>query len=197
MWLSLRLHLIDESYIFNIKDFTNNSTQDNNMFSRESTLELSLLYQLSIKESGTYEIFGDWDYLSHQVIASPFKPIQWVDKMDIFGYRYVKGFYPTVSKYLVAELKREEAILEDIDQLLKYVDWINSEYSLGDYSMIKAYLVASEFSQEVIDYTRDVGKRFYTTILRDDRTSEIWDDITLVKYKYDTYKERTHFEVIK
>ena len=39
---------------------------------------------------------------------------------------------------------------EVIDQVMKYVDWINQEYAYGDYSMIEAYVVAADFSESVV-----------------------------------------------
>jgi hypothetical protein len=42
--------------------------------------------------------FGKWDYLLHQVVASPFKPVDYMDKMDVFGYRFIPSF-STISKY--------------------------------------------------------------------------------------------------
>lgn len=37
-----------------------------------------------------------------------------------------------------------------IDQIMKYVDWINQEYAHGDYSMIEAYVVAADFPDSVV-----------------------------------------------
>ena len=54
-------------------------------------------YLCSILEKDNDTPFGRWDYVSHQVAASPFKPVDYMDKMDIFGYRYIKGF-KTISK---------------------------------------------------------------------------------------------------
>lgn len=82
-----------------------------------------------VNDPGT--IFGSWDYVSHQVIASPFKAIDYMGKMDVFGYRYIKN-YDTVSKYLLIEIKKDSATIEVIDQLMKYNDWINQEYANGD-----------------------------------------------------------------
>src|SRR5260370_10494615 len=65
----------------------------------------------------------------------------YMDKMDLFGYSYVPGFKPTKSRFLVCEIKRDAAHLEDIDQLMKYVDWVRDEYCYGDYAMIRAFLV--------------------------------------------------------
>ncbi|BDH60305.1 hypothetical protein MTP04_04350 [Lysinibacillus sp. PLM2] len=79
-------------------------------------------------KTDTKSIFGQWDYLTHQVVASPFKPVDYMDKMDVFGYRFIPG-YKTISKYLVIEIKRDIANVEVVHQIMKYVDWVNKEYS--------------------------------------------------------------------
>ncbi|MDC3418358.1 endonuclease NucS domain-containing protein [Aquibacillus salsiterrae] len=185
----------NNNYTFNPIDFYNNSAMKNGLFRRETTVEISVLYQLASNDKETSMVFGNWDYLSRQVVASPFKPVNWMDKMDIFGYRYIKG-YDTISKYLVMELKREEALVSDVDQLLKYVDWINNEYSFGDYSMIKSLLIASNFSEEAKIHAKNVGSRKYTTGLRGESVSEEWNDISLVTYKYDESREKVEFEIV-
>jgi RecB family endonuclease NucS len=95
-------------------------------------IEAALMEILSNEKDS---IFGSWDYISHQVVASPFKPIDYMDKMDMFGFRYIKGF-ETISKYLTIEIKKDAAKKDVIDQVMKYVDWINEEYAYGDYGMI-------------------------------------------------------------
>jgi hypothetical protein len=129
----------------------------------EMAIEAGILHQSSIKDERTCQIFGEWDYLSHQVIASPFKPIDYMDKMDLFGYSYIPDFRPTKSRFLVGEVKRNAAKLEDVDQLLKYVDWVKDEYCYGDYSMINAFLVAYRFDPGVVQHKQTVGLRRYTT----------------------------------
>ncbi|WBL16883.1 hypothetical protein [Sutcliffiella sp. NC1] len=183
-------------YSFRVKEFLENSARANNLFRRETTLELALLHQLSSNDKETSNIFGKWDYISHQVVASPFKPIIWMDKMDIFGYRYIEGYKPTISKFMAMELKKEDAEIKDVNQVLKYVDWIKSEYSFGDYSMVCAFLVAANFPDEVVKYIKENGSRRYTTNLRDDRFSEEWKDIKLVKYLYNPNLEKVEFEII-
>lgn len=127
-------------------------------------------------------IFGKWDYVSHQVAASPFKPIDYMDKMDVFGYKYIRGF-ETISKYLVIEIKKDEATEDVIEQIMKYVDWINQEYAHGDYSMIEAYVVASDFSKEVINKRDNQCIRNYTKGYRPTQTCS-WNKVKLVKYEY-------------
>ena len=56
-------------------------------------IEAGLIHQLSINDPHTCDLFGEWDYLSHQVIASPFKPIDYMDKMDLFYVIWMCNFY--------------------------------------------------------------------------------------------------------
>lgn len=161
----------------------------------EMALEAGLLFQLSEREPNTVDVFGQWDYLSHQVVASPFKPIDYMDKMDVFGYAYVPGYRPTISRYLVAEIKKGTAGCGDIDQLLKYVDWVTSEYAFGNYSMIKAFLVAYEFPQEVINHAVEKGRRNYTIGRRPARSDE-WNALSLVKYAYNSDEDALSFQLV-
>lgn len=149
----------------------------------EMAIEAGILFQLSTKEEETIRIFGEWDYLSHQVVASPFKAIDYMDKMDIFGYSYIPGFKPTIANYLVCELKKDIGHEEDVDQLLKYVDWVKDEYCFGDYSPVKSYLIAYDFDDNATAYARDNVKRLYT-LGRRPAKSLIWKDLSLVKYRY-------------
>lgn len=135
-----------------------------------------------INRQSANNIFGNWDYISHQVIASPFKPIDYMDKIDIFGYRYIPG-YRTISKYLMTEIKKDAASIEVINQAMKYVDWIEQEYS-HDYSMIEAFVVANDFSQEVINERNQAARRFYTKGRTPAITHE-WANLRLIKYEYD------------
>lgn len=140
-------------------------------------------------------IFGKWDYVSHQVIASPFKPIDYMDKMDLFGYRYISGF-DTISKYLLVEIKKDEAKLDVIDQVMKYVDWINQEYAHGDYYMINAFIVAFDFPEEVINYKNQMCKRNYIRGRRPTIADE-WSNVRLIKYRFNNLTNNLEFEEIE
>ncbi|HRV92496.1 MAG TPA: hypothetical protein P5526_10075 [Anaerolineae bacterium] len=161
----------------------------------EMAVEAGILHQLSIKHCPTVEIFGDWDYLSHQVIASPFKPIDYMDKMDLFGYAYLANFKPTKSRFLVGEIKRDAAKVEDVDQLLKYVDWVKDEYCFGDYAMINAFLIAHEFGEDIVQHKQAVGNRKYTIGVRPARSLE-WNNMKLVKYSFDAITNQLGFCVV-
>lgn len=169
---------------------------DGDRIRHEMAIEAGLLAQLAQGDRATVGVFGRWDYLSHQVVASPFKPVDYMDKMDVFGYSYVMGFSPTKSKYLVAEIKKDSGGKDEIEQLLKYVDWVREEYCFGDYSMIEAFLVSYDFSQDVIEYKREVAVRRYTIGRRPAKSLE-WTQLRLVKYAFDASHKRLGFEAVE
>ncbi len=171
------------------------SCSEGDRLRHEMALEAGILHQLSTNEPSTCAAFDEWDYLSHQVIASPFKPIDYMDRMDLFGYSYIPGFKPTKSRFLVGEVKKDAAKPEDVDQLLKYVDWVRDEYCFGDYSMIRAFLVAYEFDPEVMQHKEAIAARRYTVGVRPARSLE-WNDLKLVKYSFNTTYRRIDFNLI-
>ncbi|MGP4060237.1 endonuclease NucS domain-containing protein [Halobacillus sp. H74] len=139
-------------------------------------------------------VFGEWDYISHQIIASPFKPIDYMDKMDIFGYKFISG-YSTISRYLIIEIKKDKGTINAVEQLMKYVDWVNQEYSFGDYSMINAFLVAHNIPKEVIDFRNNHGKRNYIKDRRPAVPSE-WNNIRLIEYSFDKINKKLKFNEV-
>ncbi len=156
------------------------SASDKTRIRHEMAIEAALCDMLSRDDDS---IFGKWDYISHQVIASPFKAIDYMDKMDIFGYRYIQGF-KTISKYLVIEIKRDDADEAVIEQIMKYVDWINNEYAHGDYSMIEAYVVAAGFPDGVVKKKENECIRNFTKGYRPTKACT-WNECKLIQYKYD------------
>lgn len=159
----------------------------NGALKKEMTVEVALLDALQHKEPQAISIFGTWDYLSHQVTSSPFKPIIYMDKIDVFGYRWIPGYEGhIISKYLVVEIKKGEARLDDklpskdYEQLMKYVDWVCDQYAHGDYTMIEAYLVANSFNFSNCSLMKQAITRSFVT--GHDAKTTIWDNLSCVQH---------------
>lgn len=162
--------------------------------SHEMAVEAAIIFQLSSQIEATTDVFGRWDYLSHQVVASPFKPVDYMDKIDIFGYSYIPNYKPTVSKYLVMEIKNDAAQEKDVDQLMKYVDWVRNEYCHGDYSMIEAYLVAPSFEGQISERVNEAAIRKYVVGTRP-AISKSWKNLKLVSYSYNEVSQLLDFDI--
>ena len=172
-----RLDLYD--YLLNRQFLVKNCKNDNdNTLKHEMALEASLCEILLCDDRHP---FGKWDYISHQVAASPLKPIDYMDKMDIFGYRYIPG-YDVKSKYLIAELKKDSASTDIVEQIMKYVDWVSNEYANKDYSMIEAFIIASDFDDDVIPLVQEHCVRNYTKGFRPTEFC-VWNSLKMVKYE--------------
>lgn len=173
------LEKINQRYIMN-SELILASSCDGNKIKHEMAIESALIDIISNNKN---TIFGSWDYIAHQVIASPFKAIDYMDKMDIFGFKYIKGF-DTISKYLVIEIKKDEATKDTINQIMKYVDWINTEYAFGDYNMIQAFIVAYDFSEDVVKYNNEICIRNYMKGRRP-AIASTWNYVRLIKYSFE------------
>lgn len=190
-------NIVNDDYTVNSDKILNLCADSDGSVKHEMALEAGILDYISNKKAN---IFGEWDYLSHQVVASPFKPIDYMDKMDIFGYRYIR-YEPlikelkTISKYLVIEIKKGSASIEDLNQTMKYVDWVNQEYSFGDYNMIEAFLVAFEFPDYVIKAKNDIVKRNYIKSRRPP-VAMYWSNLKLIKYSFDTETNKLKFTLL-
>jgi hypothetical protein len=130
-------------------------------------------------------VFGDWDYLTHQVIASPFKPLKYIDKIDGFGYRFSRHYEDSpelITKYIIVEFKKDNFNRTALEQIMQYVDWICKEYAFGDYSKIKAYVVGSNMVRHTAEYKEEICQRQYIASTHP-ATPERWNDLHLIKYE--------------
>lgn len=83
----------------------------------------------------------------------------------------------------MTELKKDGANNETINQVLKYVDWVCSEYAYGDYESIDACIIASSYSDNINDYYRNVVQRYYTLGSHPVRNKQ-WTALKLLVYTY-------------
>lgn len=178
---------VTPAHLLTSSDIMDHCVDAGGILRHEMALECGLVDALAHRKPEC-AIIGDWDYISHQVIASPFKPLIYVDKMDVFGYRYIHDLpdgYITLSDFLIIELKRGEAGRDSVEQVMKYVEWVRQEYAFGDYSRIKAFIVASSFTQDAIDSIGEIAVRF-STYGSHPSITERWNDVMLLQYRYDS-----------
>lgn len=166
------------NYLPNNRKLLENNRLKDGRLSLEMLLEAVL-----IKYINEHGIFNEnWDYVSHQVIASPFKPLSYIDKMDIFAYRFLE--YPhenkPIEKYLVLELKKDKADINTIQQTMRYVDWICNEYASGDYSLVTAGVIAFEYGN--LDSLQDAISRTFISSTHPIVTKK-WNDLTCLTYR--------------
>ena len=175
---SISQHNLDE-YVISSNDMLK-AVISNNRIKHEMALEAAVIFDLM---QGRIAPLGIWDYVSHQVIASPFKPIDYMDKIDVFAMRYLDNT-KIPCKYLVVELKKDAAEKSTIDQIMKYVDWVCAEYAFGDYGMIEACIVAADYAEGINDYYDNVVQRLYTLGSHPVR-NQYWNSLRLLKYVCD------------
>jgi hypothetical protein len=181
------LNIANKNYKLTAQILLRYSSVDSRV-NHEMALEASIIELLS---NDCSTIFGKWDYISQQVAASPFKPIDYMDKMDIFGYRLIPG-YQTISKYLIIEIKKDAADIDSVSQTMKYVDFVNNEYAHGDYSMIEAFIVAYSFPDEVRALKSEFGIRNFTKGRRP-AIMDTWSNLRLISYTYVQEEEKLTF----
>lgn len=157
------------------------SVSTGNRLKHEMALEAAVVYDLS--KDRLQKLLGHWDYISHQVIASPFKPVDYMDKIDVFASRYLPQT-EIPCKYLTIELKKDLAGKDTIDQVLKYVDWVCNEYAYGDYGAVEAAVIAYGFETDVAGHYSAVVKRHYTMGSHPVR-NEQWNGLKLIRYRYE------------
>ena len=167
-------------YRLDITSSLRNEENKSYVFS-EMLLEAVLLQQLTRGESS---VLGRWDYLSQQLIASPFKPLAYIDKIDIFGYRFSEKYKEKprlITKFLIVELKKGTMNTAAVEQAMQYVDWICKEYASGDYSRIEAYLVGERCVRNLEQDMKEYCQRSFISETHPVKT-EKWDNLKIVTY---------------
>lgn len=170
-------------YLLSYKPILAFAATPDNKIKHEMALESAVILELS---NNTNSVFGSWDYISHQVEASPFKPIDYMDKIDVFGYRFLpksKTDLKIVSKYLIIENKNKEATIEVAEQISKYVDWVVKNYAYGNYEMVEAYIVAPSFSDDLLKNGKSVVERKYI-ISSHPVENKMWNNLGFISYHY-------------
>lgn len=157
--------------------------------SREGGVHAWLAHSLA--RAGLQAIFGDWTYIGNLEPASPLKPREYMEEMDLFGYAEVAaeiGGSPvrfTSLNHLI-EVKDSRELVPALQQTMKYVDWVSHQRAAGDYALVDAFLVAP---RERVDdalraETERIRVRAYVEPVRP-YPSRGWDRLTLLSYELD------------
>jgi len=124
-------------------------------------------------------------FVGHQIPASPFKPHEYIDRIDLLAYDIERPTphspIPVTHSYLLAELKRDAATVDDVRQTLKYVDWVAHEHQGGDYAGISAMMVSAGYPDSVRAVAHSEGRREYVRPRRPYDTNT-WQSLRLVTY---------------
>lgn len=168
--------LKDGNYKLSVFDYIGDQGED---ISSEYYIEGAIMDLLRNFES---DYVGKWDFIGRQYPASPPKPSEYEESMDLFGYRYVPGFPRAVSKYAVIELKLGTINRDHVQQTMKYVDWISREYTNGDYSMIEAYTIGADKEEGIEEETKDIVERNYIVAGRPVENRK-WQALRILSYK--------------
>lgn len=89
---------------------------------------------------------------------------------------------------MIIELKKGNGNKQTLLQAMRYVDWVCNEYASGKYSLIKACVVA-------LDYTKKITKDKNESCVRNFISSthpivtEKWNDLRLFTYNVDAIGE--------
>lgn len=134
---------------------------------------------------------GQFDYVTQQLIASPFKPIRYIDKIDVFGYKFSTNYTDKprlITKYILVELKKDKINKETLEQAMQYVDWICKEYASGDYSRVDAYVLGNGVGRGLTgEIFTDICQRSYIASTHPAKP-EKWNNLKKIKYSIDDNK---------
>lgn len=189
-----------EDFTVDLDALINHHTREGIVFP-EAVLQVWLVGNLAMKTHSVTAEFGEWDYICNLYPASPVKPRDYMDEMDIFGYSLapaLNSIPPYVQTFKVIEVKSEGqayAPSNVVDQVMKYVDWISATRAGGDYGLVEAYIVAGDFNNDLIDYAKQQAIRPYV-IPRRPYTTKQWDNLKLVRYTLTGKKPALQFAVL-
>lgn len=170
----------------------------------EGVLECWVADQLTRSTKAAREIFGaePLSFLTTQQPASPLKPRQYMDVIDLYGYQLKHmgdGLPDTTSRYVIVEMKRGQPTATGpnsaIEQLMKYVDWVAENRVGGDYSRVEAYLIATEFTEHLVGTAHRLRRVSYRKVGRGAQTQE-WSSLSLVRLDVGSESMPTRLELV-
>ena len=126
------------------------------------------------------DIIGEYhDFLNH--VPTSFNTV-----MDIFlTHITVVDSVEILHKFTCMELKTKMAYEEDLNQVIKYENWLTRKLANGDSEMVQSIVVAFEFEDKVLDYVnKRRGIEEKTVRLLKYRVTPSKNDIELTEVKF-------------
>lgn len=133
----------------------------------------------------------------HELAASPPKPPVWADKIDIMVAARYSADVDIHVTYDIIELKIDEMSVgpiqtfdKQISQLMKYVDFISSNWCGGNYGAVRAFYIARGYSRQAIKEIEMAKERGYTITRnyvlnpRERQPTRKWDGLNFLKYEW-------------
>ncbi len=110
---------------------------------------LNAWFVRSFEQGNLKEMFGDYQEFINLV------PTSFNKVMDVFLTHVTRiDGIEILYKFTCIELKADKADEADLAQVLRYEDWIARKLAAGDHEMVQSVLVASKFSEGVLDYAK-------------------------------------------
>ena len=174
-------------YQIDLDGLTRKHARRDGSVGHEALVHAWLANAITQMQEQAVKIFGNWDYVTNQYPASPQKPVRYMDQIDIFGYvekTISPEAAPTVLRYKVIEIKKGKVGKnDDVNQLIKYVDWVAHTRAGGDYSLVEAYFVAHDYADKVVQYVQDTLPKDFITPRRPYAPAR-WKQLQLIRYTY-------------
>jgi hypothetical protein len=110
---------------------------------------LNAWFMSSLAKGELKDLLGDYrEFLN--LVPTTFNKV-----MDIFLTHVTTiDSIDVLHKYTCIELKADRAAEQDLAQILRYEDWLARKLAAGDSEMIQSILVASRFSDPVLEYVK-------------------------------------------
>jgi hypothetical protein len=142
---------------------------------------LNAWFMQQFSKGSLKDIIGDYyDFLN-------FVPTSFNTVMDIFLNHVTKlDSVDILHKFTCIELKTGLSTEKDLNQIIKYENWLARKLANGDNEMVQSILVAFDFQDKVLEYVRRRKTIEEKTVrLLTYRVAENRDDVTLAEVKFE------------
>jgi hypothetical protein len=191
-WDSSRLEalkrVLTDDHLFDPRRTVHTATDGNAL--KEAAAQVWVAHGLARRKLDS--VFDPWSYVANLEPASPLKPREYMDEIDLFGYSTFETAGPHavryVQRYHLVELKGKpgETLIDAVRQAMKYVDWIAHERAAGDYSEIHASVLTSRHGESLdphaLDEIRKIRLRNYVEPARPYAARD-WQKLRLVTFE--------------